>query len=309
MSANAPAQDTPRGAPVRPAPVPLLPDSLTWDYFGSHLFQLVLPQAFILQVAHPVINSAVTVDKKYLHDPWGRARGSLELLWPVVYARPQSAIAMGHKLHELHRQIKGTDAHGKRYHALDPEAYSWVHLTGFYAIVRMYELFGQALDARQRAAYFSEWQQMGDLLGIPERCIPQTEADYWQEFNRIIDERLDSDNEALRDLLDKDHFAKWPVHPSLAGKMPRWLWRLMMTVPSRLAHVIVKATLPDNARRKLGLHYGAGDRIIFRSFAAVVRVAEPLLPERWRYISLARNAMADARANPQAYTLPVNTPA
>lgn len=309
MSVNATAHDTATRTTDRPAPVPLLPDSLTWGYFGSHLFQLVLPQAFILQVAHPVINSAVTVDKKYLHDPWGRARGSLELLWPVVYARPQTAIAMGQKLRELHRQIKGTDARGNRYHALDPEAYSWVHLTGFYAIVRMFELFGQPLDARQRSDYFSEWQQMGDLLGIAERCIPATEADYWREFNRIIDERIDADNEALQDLLDKDHFAKWPVHPSLSGKVPRWLWRVMMTLPSRLAHVIVKATLPENARRKLGLRYGFLDRIVFRSFATLVRVVDPLLPERWRYIGLARAALTDARENPQAYTLPADVPA
>ena len=50
-------------------PVPLLPGSLMWKDFGSYLFHLMLPQAFILQSAHPVINAAVTVDKKYLNDP------------------------------------------------------------------------------------------------------------------------------------------------------------------------------------------------------------------------------------------------
>ena len=76
---------------------------------GSYLFHLMLPQAFILQSAHPVINAAVTVDKKYLNDPWGRAKGSTELLWPFWYSLPEKAIEMGRRLRELHRSIKGTD--------------------------------------------------------------------------------------------------------------------------------------------------------------------------------------------------------
>lgn len=284
-------------------PVPFLPDSLTWRDFGSHLFGLVLPQAFVLQAAHPVINSAVTVDKKYLHDPWGRARGSIELLWPVVYARPADAIAMGHKLRELHRHIKGTDKAGNKYHALDPEAYSWVYITGFYSTLKMHELFARPLDDAARADAFAEWKQLGPLLGISERFIPQTEAVYWSAFNRMIDERLDSHNEALGDLLHPDHFAQWPVHPALAGKMPKWLWRAIATPPSHLLFIIIKATLPERARDKLGLKYSRLDRAIFSAFAAAVRLIYPLLPERLQYIPLARAAMLDARAHPDAFAL------
>jgi uncharacterized protein (DUF2236 family) len=310
--ADAARTDTPRGQTRQPgktsdAPVPLLPGSLTWRDFGTHLFTLVLPQAFILQVSHPVINSAVTVEKKYLYDPWGRARGSLELLWPVVYSRPDRAIAMGHKLRELHRQIKGTDARGHKFHALDPEAYSWVHLTGFAATMTLHELFGAPLSAEERARHFDEWKQLGALLGIKPRFIPQTEQAYWQEYNRIIEQRLDADNEALRDLLDKDHFAKWPVHPALEGKLPRWLWRLLMTAPSRMAHIITKATLPERFREKAGLRLSGTDRFIFRAFVRLVRTLHPLVPEKYRYLPLAWEAIEDARQHPQAYRLPANT--
>lgn len=291
----------PRNA--QPDAVPLGPESLTWQHFGTHRFGLVLPQAFILQAAHPVINAAITAEKKYLHDPWGRARGSIELLWPVVYARPDVATEMGRRLRELHRSIKGVDRHGHRYHALDPEAYGWVHMTGFYSTLKMHEVFGPALKPGQRAQVFAEWRQMAGMLGIAERFLPDNEAQYWVQFNRMIEENLDQDNEALKDLLDPDHFSQWPVHPALEGKLPRWLWQALMFLPSRLLNLIIRATLPENARERLGLRYGRLDRLLFGAFAGTVRRLEPLLPERLRYIGLARHAIEDARRHPEAYPL------
>ena len=282
-------------------PTPLSPDSLTWQDFGTHLFGLVLPQAFILQAAHPVINAAITDEKKYLHDPWGRARGSIELLWPVVYARPDDAIEMGRRLRELHRSIKGVNRNGQRYHALDPEAYGWVHMTGFYSTVMMHELFARPLTDAQRAQAFSEWRQLASMIGISERFLPETEEKYWQAFNSMIETGLDSDNEALRDLLDKDHFSQWPVHPSLEGILPRWLWRSAMILPSRGLNLIIRATLPNNAREKLGLRYTSLDRLLFRSLSGLVKRVFPLLPENLQYIPLAREARADARRHRHAY--------
>ena len=65
---------------------PLGPDSLTWQDFGSWRFHLMLPQAFVLQVAHPIIDAGVGEHSVYKTDPWGRAKRSTELLWPIVYA-------------------------------------------------------------------------------------------------------------------------------------------------------------------------------------------------------------------------------
>src|SRR5690606_6693972 len=128
-------------------------------------FHLMLPQAFTLQVAHPMVDTAVGVDKKYKHDPYGRAKNSTRLLWPVVYSRPEQAVQMGMNLRELHRKIKGVDSKGNKYHALDPEAYSWVHVTGFDTTVRAHDYFGKPLNEALRAEAFREWQMMGRLLG------------------------------------------------------------------------------------------------------------------------------------------------
>lgn len=291
--------------PEKNVPRPLGPDSLTWKDFGSYLYHLMLPEAFILQSAHPVIDAAVAKDKKYKRDPWGRAKGSVALLWPVVYSRPEKAIEMGQRLRELHRQIKGTDAQGKAYHALDPEAYSWVHVTGFDSSVRLYEYFGKPLSASERQQMFEEWKQMGYMLGISEKHIPQTEAEYWTYFNHIIDTRLIR-GEVVEDLIDKRYFASYPK-PAELGKLPDAIWQLLIRPTGWLLHKISIATLPDNYRRRFNIPYSKGDQLFFRLFAWGVRTLYPLVPQSMRYIPLAQRAINDARKHPEAYRLPVAT--
>jgi uncharacterized protein (DUF2236 family) len=286
---------------MKPEPLPLGPDSCTWRDFGSYLFHLMLPQAFILQSAHPVIDAAVGKEKKYKYDPWGRAKGSVALLWPVVYSRPEKAIAMGVKLRELHREIKGVDKHGKKYHALDPEAYSWVHITGFDASVRMHEIFGKPPSAQQRARMFEEWKQMGALLGIIDRYIPQTEAEYWTYFNNIIDNRLEY-GEVLEDLLNPSFFAQYPKPPELKY-LPTFAWKIIAMPSSWFMHKITIATLPRNFREKFGLRFGKIDQRLFQAFAWLVRTFYPLTPHAMRYIPLARRAINDARRHPDAYQI------
>lgn len=277
---------------------PLGPDSLMWKDFGSQIFQLILPQAFVLQSAHPVIDAAVAKDKKYKNDPWGRARNSTALLWPIVYARPEKAIQMGKQLREMHRDIKGVDKNGKKYHALDPEAYSWVHITGFDASVRMHALLGNPLTPEQRKQAFDEWKQMGGLLGIADKYIPQTEEEYWKYFNAMIEERL-VQGEVVDDLLDPWHFAQWPKPPK--SRMPNFLWKMLAVPSGLLFHKIIVATLPENFRTRFNVRYSALDKLFFRAFVLLVRALYPLVPESKRYIPLARRAIEDARRNPEAY--------
>lgn len=282
-------------------PVPLGPQSLTWRDFGSYLYHLMLPEAFILQSAHPVIDAAVGKDKKYKRDPWGRAKGSVALLWPVVYSRPDKAIEMGIRLRELHRQIKGTDANGKQYHALDPEAYSWVHITGFDSTVRMYEYFGKPISVAERKQIFEEWKQMGAMLGIHERHIPQTEEEYWKHFNRIIEERL-INGEVVKDLLAPDYFSSYPK-PAEMARVPDFVWQMMIRPTGWLLHKVSIATLPENFRQRFQVRYTTGDKLFFKAFCRVVRALYPLVPQNRRYIPLAQRAIDDARQHPEAYDL------
>lgn len=282
-------------------PLPLTPDSTTWRDFGSYLFHLMLPQAFVLQSAHPVIDAAVTKDKKYLVDPWGRAKASTKLLWPVVYSRPDKAIKMGRQIREMHREIKGVDKDGNKYHALDPEAYSWVHITGFDASLRMFEYFGRPVSREERARMFKEWRQMGLVLGIPDKYLPRTQDEYWQQFDYIIEQRLIW-GEAVTDLMSPRYYANYPRPPELS-KLPLPLYKLIMSLVGWVAYKVTLATLPVNFRDKFNLRQSKADKQFFKLFAWSVRTFYPLLPERSRYIPLAWRAIKDARRHPEAYVV------
>jgi len=287
---------------LKDPPKPLGPDSYTWQDFGSYLYQLMLPQAFLMQVAHPVIEAAVSKDKKYKVDPWGRARDSIARLWPVIYARPEKAIEMGLRLREMHRQIKGVDKNGKAYHALDPEAYAWVYITGFDATVRLHEYYRAKLTLEVRAQIFKEWKQIGSLLGVPQRNIPQTEEEYWKHFHYMIDERLRY-GEVVEDLLSVKHFGGLPKPPVVW--FPEIIWRILAPLLGWIQIKITIATLPERFRHKLGLShnikYSKVDAAAFRVFAWSVRKLYPRLPQFMRYLPLANAAIEDARQNPDAY--------
>lgn len=295
QQAAAPSATTDKKTPLQP----LGPDSLMWKDFGAHRYQLILQQAFILQSAHPVINAAVTKEKKYKYDPWGRARNSVALLWPVVYSRPEQAIAMGHRLREVHRPIKGVDKNGEKYHALDPEAYSWVHITGYDAIVRLHDIFGTPLTPDQRRQAFEEWKKLGGLLGVADKYIPQTEAEYWKQYNYIINERLQW-GEALDDLLDPWSFARWPKPPN-AKYLPTFAWKMLAVPMSLVIYNVTVATLPENFRARFNLRMNPLQKLAFRLFVGLVKIAGAITPESMKYIPLAKRAFDDARKHPEAY--------
>lgn len=295
MSAH--AAQAPEPSPVGD-PVPLGPDSLTWQHFGTWRYHLMLPQAFVMQVAHPVIDAGVGEHSVYRTDPWGRARRSTELLWPVVYARPEEATRKGRQLRELHREIKGVDKHGQRYFALDPEAYGWVHGTGYDASIRLLELFDVSPTRAQRTRMFLEWRQMGRMLGIRDEDLPETERDYWQYFERMITERLEL-GDVAQDLLDERHYLQTPKPPG--SKMPDAVWRLVTSSAGRLLRHNLLGTLPPLFREHFDIPWTDRDERRFRIWRRTVRSTHRLLPPPLRYIPLAREALRDVRRHPDAY--------
>ncbi len=287
------------GPSARPVPRPLGPDSQTWNDFGSYRFHLMLPQAFMVQTAHPVIDAGVAQHSVYRTDPWGRARRSARTLWPVIYARPEVAIQKGKELRELHRSIRGVASDGSKYHALDPEAYAWVHVTGFDSAVRMHELFGTPPTREQRKKMFEEWRQIGSMLGIADEHIPRTEEAYWDYFEGMIRERLVC-GEVLRVLLSDEYYAEHPKPPIEGLSDDAWN-RALRLVIAPLMKLNSLGTLPKLFRERFDIPWTDEDERRFEGFRRFVRAAHPLVPERRRYIPLAWRAICDARENPEAY--------
>ncbi|MGW1466186.1 oxygenase MpaB family protein [Streptomyces sp. NPDC002308] len=276
-------------------PVPPPPGGVLWSLAGDVRGLLMLPAALTLQVAHPAVGAGVDEHSVFRTDPWGRGERSLRSLQLWVYGGEEGA-AEGRRLRALHRTIQGTDSRGRGYHALTPANYAWVHATGFpvYQHASRY-LVRPLTDAQERALY-REWLQVGRVLGIHDRDMPPTIEEFWPYYRKVLAEELEC-NAVVEELVATDR----PVPPPDRGPLPlrlaaRVLWPVILPPLARFRAFLTVGLMPPDARAAIGLEWTPAQERRLRRFGAVVRRVVPALPERMRYLPLAREARRAARA-------------
>ena len=266
----------------RQTPVALGPDSLAWKHAGDNLQLLMAGTTLLLQVSHPVVGAGVGDHSVFKNDPWGRLQRTTEWGLRLLYGGQDGSPQAGQALRDMHRNIKGTDDKGRRYFALDPEAYAWVHLTTYYAMVISQRLFGErAFSREEETQLYQEWLQQGRVLGIRDQDMPQDVTSFWLYLHDMVEQRLESTDTA-RYLLDVSlRQVKKP--PQLSG-VPDWLWNALYRQLGKGAILNTYATMPDGLRRKLGVRWDARLARRFARKRAFIRRALPLVPAKIRYL-------------------------
>ncbi|MFF3640930.1 oxygenase MpaB family protein [Streptomyces sp. NPDC002564] len=279
----------------RADPVPPPPGGILWSIAGDIRMVLMLPPALALQVARPAVGAGVDDHSVFRTDPWGRGERSVRsvLLW--VYGG-QEAAAEGRRLRALHRTIRGTDAHGRRYHALTPAHYAWVHATGFPVYRHAQRYLGRPFTRAQERQLYAEWLQVGRILGIHDRDMPQTVEEFWPFYRKALAEEIECTAVAAEltgvDLsVPPPDRGPWPLRAVL-----RLLWPLLLPPLARFRRFVTIGLMPPDAREAIGLPWTAAQERRLRRFGRVVRTVVPLLPERLRYLPQARRARARHRA-------------
>ena len=269
-----------------------------WKYFGDSRFVFVVGQAFVMQVAHPMIDSAVETESTYKEDPWGRVERSFKYLWPVVYSRPEKAIESGVFLREWHRDIKGTDKNGKKYFAFDPEAYAWVHITAYEAMVRMAKLVnGKDLPEAELNQLYEEWLAVGLLLGCREQDMPATKEDYWVYYNNAIKTKLEY-TDSVDYWMSKQFFNNLQ-NPS--PHIPNFAWSFIKKPTGMVFDIILRASLPEEFRKRFDVKLNLVEKQLYKVFVKAFNVAWPVLPLRFQYVPNAFEGVKDSRENPAAF--------
>jgi uncharacterized protein (DUF2236 family) len=204
---------------------------------------------------------------------------------------------MGRRIRAYHKQISGTTPDGRRYHALEPEAYAWVHATLAEAIVTGHARFGRPFTDIQRQCFWEEWRSVGRLLGVRERDLPGG----WQEFCDYFDEMVHNrlcHTPAVDDVLAA---LRAPAPPAVAGLYGAgWAFARMP-----LGHVLELTTiglLPPALRRRFGVGWTWSRELQLRALGATLRAGTLVAPIgvrntgpdylRWRREALARRDVA-----------------
>ncbi|WP_327153866.1 oxygenase MpaB family protein [Streptomyces tubercidicus] len=279
---------------VKNEPVPPPVGGVLWSLAGDIRMLLTLPAALAMQVAHPAVGAGVDDHSVFRTDPWGRGERSLASLQLWVYGG-EAAAAEGRRLRTLHKTIQGTDAHGRAYHALTPAYYAWVHATGYPVFRHAQHYLGRPFTEAQERALYAEWLQVGRVLGIHDRDMPQSIEEFWPYYQKVLDNELE-ETVVVKELLATD------VPLPAPDRGPRWL-RLLLALSwpwlrprfARCRRFVTIGLMPPDARQAIGLEWTDAQERKLRRLGRVVRAVVPVLPERLRFMPIARRARRAAR--------------
>jgi uncharacterized protein (DUF2236 family) len=263
---------------------PLGPGTIFWRLTGDWRTMLLAGRALVMQTAYPAVGAGVGEHSVYKTDPYGRLDRTMRSVMAQVYGGEQ-AVEEGRRLREMHRDIKGVDAKGRRYSALNPDAYLWVHATAFAGFLVFLERFDRPASEAETQQLFDEWRRLGLVLGIPDRRLPRTVTEFWQTWDRLVANL--EDNPVVQDLL---HNA-----PTPPPGVPEPLVRAIALPVLALRRRLIAWTVPDPLREAIGLApVTRAEEGLLRGIGVVSRVAGRVLPERLRYVPMARKARLQA---------------
>ena len=258
------------------------PDSLVWRKLGDPRYFFGAGYALMLQVAHPTVGSGVRDHSNFQEDPWGRLMRTTDYLFLLVYGG-EAAVPMGRRLRDMHKPIKGVNPDGTRSHALEPEAYAWVHATLIEASFAAGVRFVGQTTAYERDRIYAEYMPLGRLVGVRPGDLPENRADFHDYVDTMIAERL------VLSLLDRPDSPGLPVIDQL--------WPLLRLAPSRALKAATLGLLPPVLRERFGVRWGDRQQTELRALGRASRALTPVLPARLRcvgpeYLRMRREAIA-----------------
>jgi uncharacterized protein (DUF2236 family) len=254
------------------------PGSVVWRVGGDWTMMLGGGRALILQVAHPVVAEGVGKFSDYESAPWQRLVGTLDLYLRVIYGGPdETGAEAGQRLRDMHKRIKGVDANGNHWHALDPAAFHWVHATLVQSMVEMRGRFGRPLTMAELELFYEEMCEVAKLYGLRERDMPPDWSAFEDYFDGMVENEL-RDSELLQNVFRS---ISRPVKPPVVP-IPDGLWDIASRPGAELGRLVTVGTLPPVLRRRLGLPWSRERELALRAQQRAIRGVFQLLPDRLR---------------------------
>jgi uncharacterized protein (DUF2236 family) len=277
-------------------------DSVTWQFGSDARLYLVMLYPLLLQVAHPTVGAGVRDYSDFERRPWERLLRSLDWVNLLVYGG-QDAIAAGRRLRALHQAFRGVRDDGRRYHALEPEAYAWVHATLLESYLAGHAHFGRPMTSDQQERFYREYRGLGRLAGVRERDLPPDLLTFRAYFERTMGEDLRRTGSVDRVLCSVSDVAR----PALPLLLPEVAWRTIRAPASRLLWLGGVGLLPPYLRARFGISWGRSDARAFRILGSLSRGLTPALPARLQvmgpdHLRLRRRAIARGPLGAEATT-------
>ncbi len=248
------------------------PGSPVWRAFNDIRLLSTAGYATLLQVAHPTVGHGVHQYSSFTKDPWGRLLRTLDYVHGTVYGGPELAGSIGKRVREMHTTIKGTKPDGSSFHAMEPDAFAWVHATLAASVVKGRRLFATPMSEGEKEDFWAEWLRVGRLVGVRPRDLPSSFAGFGDYFDSMVRDVLEW-TPAVPEVLETLARSGPPDLP----RMPRPVWNVVRAPMAMQLRVTTVGLLPPEARRKLGLRLSSAERAAFNTMAATSRASRPLI--------------------------------
>lgn len=228
------------------------PGSVLHRHFGDARAGLFGPHALLLQVMHPVIDAGVRQHSRFKKEPFSRFYETARSMATIVYGGDEGSAAECRRLRKMHVAIRGVDDDGRRYHALDPEAWAWVYATLVKGSMDSQFTFGPGVNRATLETYYREARELGLSLGVRVQDLPESWTDFESYFDTMIAERLVA-TESARDVLA---FLGELPKPFF---VPRFVWRPLTWPVAWTIRFVTTGTLPAALRERLGLSWSTSE--------------------------------------------------
>jgi len=227
--------------------------------------------AVLLQVAHPTVGHGVHQYSSFTRDPWGRLLRTLDYVHGTVSGGPELAGTIGARVRGMHKSIKGLRPDGERYHAMEPEAFAWVHATLALAAMEGHRYFVKPMTRAERQALWSQWRDVGRLVGVRYRDLPETVEELDVYVARVMAQELVW-TPAVPDVMATIEGSRPPLKA-----IPRPVWRVLSWPLAQGGRIATVGLVPPALRERLELGFSTADERAFGALAAIARASDPLI--------------------------------
>jgi uncharacterized protein (DUF2236 family) len=226
-------------------------------------------RALLMQACDPLAVVGFQRHSVIYDDPQARLLRTDERMSRIYFGTGEEAEETGRVVQAMHRRVRGkTPAKygpipkGTPYDASDPKLGLWVLATLADSALVYYERIFGSLAAEERERYWSEYRQVGELLGLPSDSMPATHGD----LKEYVAGRLSDGSLWISDDR-REQAERMILEPPYSGVL-----RAAIIPVTETIRLISTGLLPPEIRRLFGFSWDPGREALLRSALLQLRL-------------------------------------
>ena len=242
-------------------------------------------RALLMQACDPLAVVGFQRHSIIFDDPQARLQRTDERMSRIYFGSRQEAEETGRIVQAMHQRVRGkTPAKygpvpkGTVYAASDPKLGLWVLASLADSAVVYYERIFGSLTEAERERYWSEYRQVGELLGLPPESMPATYAG----LREYVQGRMNDGSLWISDDR-REQAVQMILEPPFTGLLRTAAIPLTETI-----RLISVGLLPPEIRRLFGFSWDPAREALLRSALLQLRLGTRIWPDAVRLHPAAR---------------------